>query len=163
VVASLFLGGIILIIFELWLSRQEGNQQLGGLTSKLDSLEKISYRQAVIIGLCQSMAIIPGVSRSAATIVGGLALGLKRETIVEFSFLLAVPTMLSATVLDLAKSSPNFTSNEFGLLLIGFVVSFLVALLAIKTFLAYIRNNNFIAFGIYRIIVAIVFVVVFLF
>ena len=163
VVISLFVGGLILIAFELWLSEKEKSQQLRGEASKLESLEKISYRQAVIIGLCQSLAIVPGVSRSAATIVGGLALGLKRETIVEFSFLLAVPTMLAATVLDLAKSSPNFSSDEFGLLLIGFIVSFLVALLAIKTFLAYIRNNNFIAFGIYRIIVAIVFVVVFLF
>ncbi len=163
VVVSLFAGGLILIFFELWLTKKD-TKSLGGLASKLkiDSLEKISYKNSVIIGLCQSLAVIPGVSRSAATIVGGLALNIKREAIVEFSFLLAVPTMLAATGLDLVKSSPNFTVSEFGLLLIGFMVSFLVALMAIKTFLAYIKNNNFIAFGIYRIIVAIVFALVFL-
>ncbi len=148
VIASLFLGGLILIIFELWHKEKDGH---------LGEIEKISYGQAVVLGLCQSIAMIPGVSRSAATIVGGLALGIKRETIVEFSFLLAVPTMLAATGLDVLKSSPNFTTSEFGLLLVGFSVSFLVALLAVKTFLAYIRTNNFIAFGIYRIIVAIIF------
>ena len=161
VVISLLFGGIILIIFELWLANKD-RQIFGIENTKLDKLEKMSYREAITIGLCQSLAVIPGVSRSAATIVGGLALNMKRETIVEFSFLLAVPTMLAATGLDLLKSSPNFTVNEFGLLLVGFMVSFLVALLAIKTFLAYIRKNNFIAFGIYRIVVAIVFALVFL-
>lgn len=161
VVGSLFVGGVILIIFELWLAKKD-SQTFGAEDTKLDNLEKMSYKEAVVIGLCQSLAVIPGVSRSAATIVGGLALNMTRETIVEFSFLLAVPTMLAATGLDLVKSSPNFTANDFGLLLVGFMVSFLVALLAIKTFLAYIRNNNFIAFGIYRIVVAVVFALVFL-
>ncbi|MFA6476053.1 MAG: undecaprenyl-diphosphatase UppP [Candidatus Paceibacterota bacterium] len=161
VVGSLFIGGIVLILFELWLTRKD-SQTFGAEDTKLENLEKMSYKEAVTIGLCQSLAVIPGVSRSAATIVGGLALNMTREAIVEFSFLLAVPTMLAATGLDLIKSSPDFTVNEFGLLLIGFMVSFLVALLAIKTFLAYIRNNNFIAFGIYRIVIAIVFALVFL-
>jgi undecaprenyl-diphosphatase len=161
VVVSLFIGGIILILFELWLNRKD-RQTFGAEDTKLENLDKMSYKEAVTIGLCQTLSVIPGVSRSAATIVGGLALNMKREAIVEFSFLLAVPTMLAATGLDLIKSSPNFTVNEFGLLLVGFMVSFLVALLAIKTFLAYIRNNNFIAFGIYRIVVAIVFALVFL-
>ena len=159
VVISLFVGGLILIAFELWLAKREKNQSLGGETSKLDNLEGISYRQSIIIGLCQSLAVVPGVSRSASTIVGGLALGLKRETIVEFSFFLAVPTMLAATGLDVLKSSASFSLDEIGLLLVGFMVSFLVALLAIKTFLAYIRNNNFIAFGVYRIVVAVAFII----
>lgn len=153
VVASLFLGGLILIIFELWHKERDGH---------LGEIERISYRQAVVLGLCQSVAIVPGVSRSAATIVGGLALNMKREMIVEFSFLLAVPTMLAASGLDIIKSSPNFTLSELGLLLIGFSVSFLVALLAVKTFLAYIRANNFIAFGLYRIVVAIAFLIFFI-
>ncbi len=154
VLIALFVGGLILILFEFWQSHRSS----GGLTSKGAKLEEMSYWQAVILGLCQSMAMIPGVSRSAATIVGGLALGLKRETIVEFSFLLAVPTMMAATGLDLVKSSVGFSLNEWGLLLVGFMVAFLSALLAIKSFLNYIRHHDFIAFGLYRIVVALAFV-----
>lgn len=161
VVISLLVGGIVLIAFELWLTRKE-RETFGLEDTRLERLDKMTYREAIIIGLCQSLAVIPGVSRSAATIVGGLALNIKRETIVEFSFLLAVPTMLAATGLDILKSSASFAVSEFGLLLIGFMVSFLVALLAIKTFLAYIKKNNFIVFGVYRIIVALVFALVFL-
>lgn len=157
VVASLFVGGIILIIFELWHQKQD--QSLRGEASQL---EDITYKQCLSLGLFQSLAMIPGVSRSASTIIGGLLLGLKRETIVEFSFLLAVPTMVAATGLDLFKSSINFSISEWGMLAIGFVVSFLVALLAIKTFLAYIRQHNFISFGIYRIIIAGIFFALFL-
>ena len=153
VLVALFVGGLILILFEFWQSRQS----LGGLTSKLENLEEMPYWQAVVLGLCQSVAMIPGVSRSAATIVGGLALGLKRETIVEFSFLLAVPTMVAATGLDLVKSSVGFSLNEWGLLLIGLMVAFLSALLAIKSFLNYIRHHDFIAFGLYRMIIALAF------
>ncbi|MCX6713571.1 MAG: undecaprenyl-diphosphate phosphatase [Candidatus Vogelbacteria bacterium] len=153
VLEALFLGGIILIIFEIWLKKKE----LGGETSKLGGIEKISYRQAVGLGLFQSVAIIPGVSRSAATIIGGLALKIKREIIVEFSFLLAVPTMMAATGLDLLKNSSSFSVSEIGLLLTGFCVSFIVAILAIRFFIAYIQKHNFIAFGIYRIALAIIF------
>jgi undecaprenyl-diphosphatase len=96
------------------------------------------------------------VSRSAATILGGLMLGLKRKSIVEFSFLLAVPTMLAATGLDLIKSGGSFALNQFGLLAVGFVISFVVALLSIKFLLEYIRKHNFIAFGVYRIVVGII-------
>ncbi|MFA5022687.1 MAG: undecaprenyl-diphosphate phosphatase [Candidatus Paceibacterota bacterium] len=159
VLAALFVGGFVLIFFELWQARrpQLDNSRLRGEASKPDELEKIPYWQAVILGLCQSIAMIPGVSRSAATIVGGLALGIKRETIVEFSFLLAVPTMAAATGLDLIKSSINFSTPEWGFLLIGFFVSFLTALLAIKSFLAYIQKHDFVAFGLYRIVIALVF------
>jgi undecaprenyl-diphosphatase len=101
--------------------------------------------------------MIPGISRSAATILGGLFLGLKRKTAVEFSFLLAVPTMLAATALDLYKSSFNFTPQEYQLLTIGLLGSFFTALLAIKFFLKFIQNHTFIPFGIYRILLAIIF------
>jgi undecaprenyl-diphosphatase len=150
---ALFIGGVVIILFELWQSKIE----LRGEASKLgqiDNSEKISYKQAVGLGLFQSMAIIPGVSRSAATIIGGLAMKIKRETIVEFSFLLAVPTMMAATGLDLVKNSLSFSKNEVGLLLIGFCVSFLVALLAVKTFVAYVQKHSFIVFGVYRLILA---------
>lgn len=152
VLISLFFGGLILILFELW--HQEKPED------KTD-LEKISYSQALVIGLCQSVAMIPGISRSAATIVGGLALRIKRETIVEFSFLLAVPTMVAATGLDLLKSSFSFSVGEWGLLIVGFSVSFLSALVAIKSFLNYVRHHNFIAFGFYRIVIALVFLSIF--
>lgn len=152
VLVSLFVGGIVLILFELW-HREKPEAQT--------DLEKISYPQAITLGLCQSVAMIPGVSRSAATIMGGLALGIRRETIVEFSFLLAVPTMAAATGLDLLKSSFSFSSSEWGVLVIGFFVAFLSALLAIKSFLNYVRHHDFIAFGLYRIIIALVFLSIF--
>lgn len=142
---SLLLGGIFLIIFEL-LHREKKDS--------LEDMSSISYRQAFLIGIFQSIAVIPGVSRAAATIIGGLILGLKRKTIVEFSFLLAVPTMGAAVALDLFKSAGAFTSGDFSFLVTGFLVSFIVALLSIKFLLGFIKNHNFIPFGIYRVILA---------
>lgn len=154
---SLFLGGIVLIVFELWY-KQKIEQQAGEeMMVKVNELEHVTYRQALALGLFQSIAIIPGVSRSAATIVGGLWLGLKRKTIVEFSFLLAVPTMLAATGLDLVKNYQTFSIDQLGTLATGFVVAFVVALMAIKFLLQFIRRHDFILFGVYRIIVALVF------
>ncbi len=147
---SLLIGGILIILFELYHKRHEG-------LIKSSELEAITYRQAFLIGLFQSLAVIPGVSRAAATIIGGLALGLSRRAIVEFSFLLAVPTMLAASGYDLYKNAPSFSNNEFGLLAIGFIVSFLMALLAIRFLMRFIRTNTFIPFGIYRIILALAF------
>jgi undecaprenyl-diphosphatase len=134
---------------------QDGTQM--GRDSGLDGAYGISYGQAALIGVFQAIAVIPGVSRSAATIFGGLLLGLKRSTIVEFSFLLAVPTMLAASGLDLVKNYSSFSSDQFGALVVGFVTSFIVALISIKFLLSYIKRNNFIPFGIYRIFIAIIF------
>lgn len=145
---SLFLGGIFLIVFDM---------QHREKPDSLDKIETIPYRTAVMIGLFQSLAMVPGVSRAAATIIGGLLLGMKRKTIVEFSFLLAIPTMAAATVLDLLKSAPTFSSDQFVLLGIGFIVSFIVAIGSIKFLLHFIKTNNFVVFGIYRIIVACLF------
>ncbi|MGV8079318.1 MAG: undecaprenyl-diphosphate phosphatase [Syntrophales bacterium] len=139
---SLFLGGIFIIAFEyLHREREDAVEDISGIT----------YRQALLIGLFQSIAMIPGVSRSAATIIGGLALGLRRKTIVEFSFLLAVPTMLAATAYDLLKSGSAFSMDQMGFLAVGFVSSFVVALLSIKFLLSFIQTHTFILFGIYRI------------
>ncbi len=113
-----------------------------------------------LIGLAQSVAIIPGVSRAAATIIGGLILKLKRTAIVEFSFLLAIPTMAAATGLDLIKTGTQFSGDEWGWLAVGFIVSFLSALLAVRWLIGYISRNNFTAFGWYRIILAIVLAVI---
>lgn len=145
---SLFIGGILLIIFELFYREK---------TDAVDTMGQISYKQSFYIGLFQSIAMIPGISRSAATIIGGLSLGLKRRTIVEFSFLLAVPTMLAATALDLAKSANTFSASQFFLLFAGFGVSFAVAAAAIKLLLHFIKRHNFILFGVYRIGIAVLF------
>lgn len=144
---SLFVGGILLMLFERWHREKEGASEIAHM----------SYRQAVLIGLAQSVAMIPGVSRAAATILGGLALGIKRRAIVEFSFLLAVPTMAAATALDLYKSAGEFSSSQFDLLAVGFVVSFVVALAAVKFLLRFIKTHDFTAFGVYRIAVAVLF------
>ena len=120
-------------------------------------VKSITYLQAIVIGFFQAVAIIPGVSRSGATIVGGLAMGLNRETIVEFSFLLAVPTMIAATGLDLVKNASSFSAGQSGALAVGFAAAFIVAMLSIKFLLAYVRTRTFIAFGVYRIIAAALF------
>ena len=153
VIWSLLLGGIALIVFEKWhMGRQSSIQ-----TDPIDDVSKISYKKAGLIGLFQSIAIIPGVSRSAATIVGGLAMGISRTTIVEFSFLLAVPTMIAASGLDLVKNASAFSVDQFGVLAVGFIVSFIVALGAIKFLLSYVRKHTFVSFGIYRIVIALLF------
>ena len=150
VVYSLFIGGVILIIFELFYKKKISNKQL------INDIEKISYKQSFLIGLFQSIAMIPGVSRSGATIIGGLSLGLSRVAIVEFSFLLAVPTMAAATGLDLLKNASIFTLNQAFLLAVGLVVSFTVAILGIKFLLSFIRKYSFIGFGVYRMIIGII-------
>lgn len=146
--SALFLGGIALIALELVYKEKK---------SHTDKIEDLRLKQSFLIGLIQSLSIIPGVSRAAATIVGGMFLGLKRTTAVEFSFLLAIPTMAAATGLDLIKSEFAFSPEELVLLLVGFAGSFLVAIFAVKFLLKFIQNNTFIPFGIYRIILAILF------
>lgn len=145
---ALLLGGIFLIVFELLWKEKDHH---------LDKIENISNRDAFLVGVAQSISIIPGVSRAGATIIGGLLTGLKRKTAVEFSFLLAIPTMFAATALDLKESALNFSSQEFLLLGIGFIGAFITALIAIKFFIKYIQNHTFIPFGIYRIILAVLY------
>ena len=151
VIGSLAIGGIIIILFEQFY-KQESTKKI----------EELSYKEAALIGFIQCLSFIPGVSRSAATIFGGMWSGLSRRAAVEFSFLLAVPTMAAATGLDLLKNYKIiFLSGNALLLAIGFVVSFLVALVSIKFLIRYVSQNNFIPFGVYRIIVAIVFFSIF--
>lgn len=145
VIWSLFLGGIAMLAFE---------KKYRPAESGISSIESLPYKKAAILGACQALAMIPGVSRSGATILGGLALGLKRETIVEFSFLLAAPTMLGATAYDLYKTGINFSANQLGFLSIGFVISFLTAWLSIKFLISYVQKHDFKIFAAYRIILA---------
>jgi undecaprenyl-diphosphatase len=151
VLGSLLLGGIALIIFERFNQQEE---------SEIDFSE-ISYKRAFLIGVFQTIAVIPGVSRSAATIVGGSLIGVRKRTIVEFSFMLAVPTMLAASGLELVKNHASLGEN-FAALAVGFVVSFFSALLAIKSFLNFLKKRDFTFFGWYRIVLAVVYFLVFL-
>jgi undecaprenyl-diphosphatase len=152
-VIALFVGGIILILIEYFYKEKEHH---------ISDVEKISYRQSFIIGIFQSLSIVPGVSRAAATIIGGLLTGAKRKAAVEFSFLLAIPTMFAATALDLKESNLAFTSEQILLIGVGLITSFIVALLAVKFLIKYVQHNNFIPFGVYRILLAIIYWLVFL-
>lgn len=146
----LIAGGVAFIIIELWLKERP---------AVVTSIQDISYRQAFTIGLIQSLSMIPGVSRSGATIMGGLALGINRKDAAEFSFLLALPTMLAATAYDIYKNHSAFVFGDWQNILIGFTVSFVFAVIAIKALLKFITNHTFISFGIYRIVVGILFLV----
>ncbi len=144
----LILGGIAFILVEKFYNEKEHS---------LKDIEKIPYWKAVAIGVFQSLAMIPGTSRSGATIIGGLLLGLNRKAATEFSFLLAVPTMLVATTYDTIKHFNDYQVDQWTTLIVGFLTAFVFAILAIKFFLKFISKHTFIPFGIYRIILGIVF------
>jgi undecaprenyl-diphosphatase len=150
--ASLIVGGIILILIDKRVVAQE---------SKTAVLEDIPYKNAFFIGLIQCFSMIPGVSRAAATIIGGVFNGLDKKQATEFSFLLAVPTMFAATGYDLIKTPIAFTQHEFMLLGIGMVVAFITAWFAVKIFLKIVENYGFIHFGYYRIAVGVLFLALF--
>jgi undecaprenyl-diphosphatase len=158
---SLIVGGIIIIWFEKTNQKKQLSQAqtaVGGEVGKSLNID-ISYMQSIKIGFYQSIAMIPGVSRSAATIIGGQISGLSRIAIVEFSFLLAIPTMFAASFLDLYKGVGHIGSNEVMLLVVGFVTAFIVAFIAIKSFINYIQKHSFIGFAVYRIIVGVLFLI----
>jgi undecaprenyl-diphosphatase len=117
---------------------------------------EISYRTAFLIGLFQCLAMIPGTSRAAATIIGAMWLGASRAVAVEFSFFLAIPTMLAASGYSLLKYEGILNGNDWLILVVGFVVAFLTALLVIKFLLRYIQNHNFKIFGYYRIVLGVI-------
>ena len=144
----LVIGGVIFIVVELFYKEKEHH---------VADVEKVSYKQAFLIGLFQSLAMVPGTSRSGATIIGGMLIGLKRQTATEFSFLLAVPTMLAATAYDMLKHYNEFDFSEAQALGIGFVTAFIVALGIVRWFLGFVKKHSFISFGVYRIIVWLIF------
>lgn len=147
----LIIGGVVFILIEYFYKEKEHH---------VDAVEEVSYKQAFMIGLFQSLAMVPGTSRSGATIIGGLLIGLKRKTAAEFSFLLAVPTMFAATFYDILKHHDEFDFSQAQALGIGFITAFIVALAIVHWFLTFIKKHTFIPFGIYRIIVGIVFLAV---
>jgi undecaprenyl-diphosphatase len=150
VAVSLIIGGIVLILIDNSVFKKQ---------SKTDVLESISYKNAFFIGLIQCFSMIPGVSRAAATIIGGVFNGLDKKQATEFSFLLAVPTMIAATGYDLLKTPIMFSKHEMLLLGIGLLVAFITAWIAVKIFLRIVENYGFMYFGIYRIIIGIIFLI----
>lgn len=145
----LFLGGVFILLFEKFYNKKENAE------SK-KSIENLNNKDLVILGIAQALAVVPGVSRSLAVILSGQALNIDKKTITEFSFLLAIPTMLSAAAYDLYKNGFEFGKGEWADLSLGFIVSFFVALFVVKWLLNYIKNNSFAVFGWYRIIVSII-------
>lgn len=141
VVASLILGGIILIFADRWFRHAEGTEE-----------QEISWFQGFKIGCFQCIAMIPGVSRSAATIIGGMAVGLNRRTAAEFSFFLAVPTMLGASAKKMMDSYKTIQNHDIAILAFGSFVAFLVAMVAIRAFIGFLKQHGFKWFGYYRII-----------
>jgi len=143
-VAYMFiLGGVAFIVSELWFRKK-------GLKER--ELHEVSFAQALGVGLFQLLAFIPGTSRSGATILAGMFLGLGRKGATEFSFLLAVPTMLAATLYDMYKNYELLLSQNLFLLSVGFVVSFFAAYISVKALLIYLKSFDYIPFGVYRII-----------
>lgn len=141
---ALIIFGILFIIIEN--KNKESHKKL------VDSIDKITYKKAFIVGLFQVIAaIFPGTSRSGATILGGIAIGLSRTVAAEFTFFLAIPTMFGASLLKLVKFGFSFTAMEAFVLLLGTAVSFVVSVITIKFLMNYIKNNDFKVFGYYRI------------
>jgi undecaprenyl-diphosphatase len=145
---ALIVGGVVLIILDKWSERKK---------SSIDTIENISYSKSLLIGFIQCLSMIPGMSRAASTIFGGLLAGFDRKQAAEFSFLLAIPTMFAATGYDLLKTGMNFTSHQYSLLGVGCLFAFIFALLAIKTFITFIARYGFTVFGYYRIVIGILF------
>jgi undecaprenyl-diphosphatase len=148
VAVSLLLGGVILLFIDRIFT-----------LNKIDREEEISNKKAFIIGIWQCLAMIPGVSRSASSIIGGMQQKLSRRMAAEFSFYLAVPTMCAATGYKLMKGYKSFTSEHIRLLVVGNIVAFIVAIIAIKFFIGFLQKHGFRLFGWYRIIAGIILLV----
>ena len=147
-VAWMFIiGGIIFFIVEKIYSEEK---------VKVNEVEKVSYRQALLIGFFQVFALIPGTSRSGATIVGGMLGGLSRKTAADFSFLLAIPTMFAASGYEFVKNVSSFKDQNLTVLAVGFVISFVSCYIAVKWFLKFVKKYTLNPFGVYRIIVGII-------
>lgn len=151
VAMALFIGGVVLVVLE---NRKPKNQ--------INSIASLSYRTAFFIGVIQCLALIPGMSRSAATIIGAMLLGASRSIAVEYSFFLAIPTLFAASVYSLLFTGFSLTGSQIELLAIGFIVSFVVAWLVIAEFLKYSRKYDFKPFGYYRILLGAMVMIYFL-
>lgn len=140
VATTMIVGGMAILLIERW-----------GPRTRYPEVTDVPQATALGIGLAQVLSLVPGTSRSGATIMGGYALGLSRTAATEFSFFLAIPTMFAATLYDLAKSAAGLSAGDIPLFATGFVVAFLSALIVVKAFLAYVSNHSFSVFAWYRI------------
>lgn len=147
---ALILGGLAMLVLE----KRNVAKTEDVLPESADS--SLSYKKSFFIGVIQALAVIPGVSRSGATIIGGMLLGIPRTIIVEFSFVLAIPTLIAATGFDLLKTPPEVFISHIGTILFGIAISFIFALLAIRFFLRFISKHSFRAFAYYRILFGVV-------
>ena len=150
VAVMLVIGGVILVFVDRWFKNASEDQE-------------VTYPKALKIGMFQVIAMIPGVSRSAATIIGGMTQKLTKKTAAEFSFFLAVPTMFAASGYKLLKNYEAINTDNIGILVFGNVIAFIVALFAIKSFINYLTKHGFAVFGYYRIVVGMLILILYAF
>ena len=153
VAIMLIIGGFIFLIVEYFRRNHDD--------SKDKTINDLTIKQALTIGLFQSLSMVPGTSRSGATIIGGLFTGLSRKSAAEFSFLLAIPTMFVATFYDLYKNRAEMIIDDYSLLAVGFVTAFVVAYFTVKAVMNFLTTHTFIIFGVYRIIFGILLLIIF--
>ena len=144
IATTLILGGVLI----LWVEKLVQNRK--------EYRGEIYHKDSILLGFCQAVAFLPGVSRSGAIIVSGLLLGYSREVVMKFAFMLAVPTMAAATGYDVLKSYKTFSSSDIHLILIGFTVAFITAYFSVSKLLHFVKNNTFRIFGYYRIIIGLI-------
>ncbi|MDF1879307.1 undecaprenyl-diphosphate phosphatase [Sulfurimonas sp. SAG-AH-194-C20] len=154
IVAVMFiLGGLVFLVVEKWFIPDESKQ--------IKDVESVTLKQAIVIGIAQVFALIPGTSRAGSTIIGALLVNLSRKASAEFSFLLAFPVMSAVTAYDLLKHYKEFDTQHLFSLGVGFLVSFIVAFITIKLFLKFLEKFTFVAFGVYRIVFGIILLIIF--
>ncbi len=149
VAIMLIVGGVLFLVIEYFRRNHDD--------SKDKTVDDLTIKEAFTIGLFQSLSMIPGTSRSGATMIGGLFAGLRRKSAAEFSFLLAIPTMFVATFYDLYKNRSEMIIDDYSLLAVGFVTAFIVAFFTVKAMMRFLTTHTFVAFGIYRIVVGLTF------
>ena len=145
----LVVGGFVLLILEYFRRNRD--------ESKDKSVDDLSIKESFLIGLFQSLSMVPGTSRSGSTMIGGLFAGLSRKSAAEFSFLLAIPTMFAATAYDLYKNRATMIVDDYTLLACGFITAFVVAFFTVKAMMKFLTTHTFVVFGVYRILVGLVF------
>ncbi len=145
----LIVGGILFLVFEYFHRNQP-------ITEGKD-LSQLSMKEALTIGFFQSLAMVPGTSRSGATLIGGLFMGLNRKSAAEFSFLLAIPTMFIATAYDLFKHRHEMIVDDWSMLIVAFITAFIFAFATVKAFVGFVSRHTFVPFALYRIIVGVIF------
>lgn len=152
VAVTLVLGGLIM----LWVERGRSGGQQDVKPGTVTTLEGISWKQALAVGCAQCLAMVPGTSRSGATIIGGMLSGIERKTATEFSFFLAMPTMLAAAIYDSYKHAAELSQHDVLAIAIGFTAAFLSALLIVRAVLAFVSKHTYRVFGWYRIFLGLI-------